>query len=138
MDNPARSSKRLRGVLAEETGTQGSSQVVVPLDGAGGHSGSSGERAREIEGTTQSPTGCRLTWEEVDGVEGVVERLKREAEKVERGLPENVSVTGHELDAATRAAVRFVLMQGTGGGLLMAKDLNAEIAKVIVPKKVRR
>ena len=130
--------KRLRGVLDSQPsnqeidgdpGVEGGSQNPTQGEGAG-------PRSRSSSGGTGG-TGCKLTQEEIDAIEAKVDEYKLEAQKAERGLPENVTVTGHELEAATRAAVRFVLMNNSNseGALLSGRDLNAQIASFIVQKK---
>jgi hypothetical protein len=129
-----RVSKRLRGVLQDQPSNQDiDGDVVVESGSQDPTQGmASGEPAR-----SSRPSGCKLTQEEIDAIEAKVDKYKLEAQKAERALPENVTVTGHELEAATRAAVRFVLMNNSNseGGLLSGRDLNAQIASVIVQKK---
>ena len=115
------SNQDIDGDVVVESGSQDPTQGMA-----------SGEPAR-----SSRPSGCKLTQEEIDAIEAKVDKYKLEAQKAERALPENVTVTGHELEAATRAAVRFVLMNNSNseGGLLSGRDLNAQIASVIVQKK---
>lgn len=128
-----RSSKRLRGVLEEEPFNHGGAEVAHLVEDGSQHPSD----GREGVQPSRSGTGFKLAQEEIDEIDANIEKYKHESEKAERALPENVTVTGHELDAATRAAVRFVLMNNSNneGSLLLGRDLNAQIASVIVHKK---
>lgn len=128
-----RSSKRLRGVLEEEPFNHGGTEVAHLVEDGSQHPSD----GREGVQPSRSGTGFKLAQEEIDEIDAKIEKYKHESEKAERALPENVTVTGHELDAATRAAVRFVLMNNSNneGSLLLGRDLNAQIASVIVHKK---
>ena len=127
---PTRTSKRrLRGVEdAEEEGRDTVDEVIVDEGEA-----REGKRAS----SQPMPTGCKLTQDEVDEIDAVIDKYKVAAERAMRALPENVTVTGHELDAATRGAVRHVLMSNSQceGGLVLGKDLNAVISGVVAAQK---
>jgi len=130
---PTRTSKRrLRGVEnTEEEGRDTVDEVIVD----GGEEGEAREGKRAS--SQPMPTGCKLTQDEVDEIDAVIDKYKVAAERAMRALPENVTVTGHELDAATRGAVRHVLMSNSQceGGLVLGKDLNAVISGLVAAQK---
>ncbi len=130
-----RVSKRLRGVVEDRPSNQEADVDIVVEDGS--QDPTPGRGSGQPARSSSRGSGCKLTQEEIDAIEAKVDEYKLEAQKAERSLPENVTVTGHELEAATRAAVRFVLMNNSNseGALLSGRDLNAQIASVIVQKK---
>jgi hypothetical protein len=132
-----RVSKRLRGVLEDRPSNQDIDGDPVVQEGSQNPTQGRGADQPSRSSGGSRATGCKFTQEEIDAIEAKVDEYKLEAQKAERALPENVTVTGHELEAATRAAVRFVLMNNSNneGALLSGRDLNAQIASVIVQKK---
>jgi hypothetical protein len=113
--------KRLRGVPDGD--------VEEPVD-ITGNIDESGSGLQPISDEDISlPTGFKLSTAQVQAIDAKIESYRDRAKTAKAGLPDNVSITGHELDAATRSTVRFLLMSNSKqeGGLLNHKDVVGHI-----------
>ena len=144
---PRGRTKRLRGVeraagSGDDDRTSDDIQVVdSDRDSDGGSDGGRDDTRpsdpRPPASAASVPPGFKLSSAELESIDATIDKYMDEAKKAELALPDNVTVTGHELDAATRSTVRFVLLNNSSneGGLLTGRDLNAHISSVIVQKK---